>query len=101
MTNIFVGNLGTDVTEEQLLNLFGTFGPVENITIVNDRDTGRGRGMAFVQMLGADEAQSAISSLNGKLFDGRELRVNEARAKAADDPGQPSAGTRDHRRHKT
>jgi RNA recognition motif-containing protein len=100
MASIFVGNLGAEISEQQILDLFATFGRVENVTLVKDRDTHQPRGMAFVEMPQDGEAQSAIASLDGKLVEGRPLRVNEARSKLGDDPSQPSSGARDHRRHR-
>jgi cold-inducible RNA-binding protein len=96
VTNIFVGNLDLDATEEQLRMLFAVYGTVETVTIVKDRDTLEPRGFAFVEMTQAEQAQAAISSLNSKLLNERPLRVNEARPKL-----QPTRdlGNRDHRRH--
>ena len=98
MTNIFVGNLGSNTTEKQLHVLFAPFGPVDTVTIVKDRDTGRARGFAFVEMIQEAGAQAAIASLNGVLLNERALRVNEARAKLQRDPAR-GFGNRDHRRH--
>ena len=100
MTNIFVGNLDITVTEQQLRELFAVHGTVETITMVNDRDTGEPRGIAFVEMTQAIEAQGAISALNGTLLNGRTMNVNEARPKLYRDPMRDSA-LRDHRRHRT
>jgi RNA recognition motif-containing protein len=99
MTNIFVGNLGPDATEEQLLALFEPHGKVESVTIVKDRDAGHSRGFGFVEMTQAAEAQAAISSLNGTLLNDRPLRVNEARPKPVDNPTGRSSGARDRRHH--
>jgi cold-inducible RNA-binding protein len=101
MINIFIGNLGPEATEEQLLNLFALHGGVDSITLVKDRDTGEPRGIAFVEMRNAVEAEAAISSLNGAILNGRILRVNEARSKLAEEAARPSSGARDHRRHRT
>jgi len=101
MINIFIGNLGPDATEEQLLSLFALHGGVDSITLVRDRDTGEPRGMAFIEMRNAAEAETAISSLNGTILNGRALRVNEARSKLAEETARPSSGARDHRRHRT
>lgn len=98
MTNIFVGNLDFSATEEQLQTLFAAYGAVETVAIVKDRDTGEPRGLAFVEMTRAAEAQAAISSLDGALLNERALRVNEARPKLHRDPARES-GSRDHRRH--
>ena len=81
MKNIFVGNLDFGSTEESLRQLFGAYGSVERVSIVTDRDTGRSRGFAFVEMSDAGEADKAINALNGFVQDGRPLNVNEARPK--------------------
>ena len=99
MTNVFVGNLDITVTEQQLRELFAPHGNVETITIVNDRDTGEPRGMAFVEMALATEAQSAIAALNGTVLNGRTMTVNEARPKPHRDAVRDS-GRRDHRQHR-
>ncbi len=70
MTNVFVGNLDITVTEQQLRELFAAHGAVETITIVKDRDTGEPRGIAFVEMTQATEAQGAISALDGTMLNG-------------------------------
>ncbi len=79
MTNIFVGNLSYQTTEAELETAFGTFGTVERVSIVRDRDTGQPRGFAFVEMTNADQAASAIQGLNGTEMGGRAINVNEAR----------------------
>lgn len=99
VTNIFVGNLDSNATEEQLRGLFAAYGAVETITIVKDRDTGEPRGFAFVEMTQAAEAQAAIASLNGTVLNGRAMTVNEARPKLHRDPTRDSM-SRDHRRHR-
>ena len=81
MKNIFVGNLKFDATEESVRSLFEQFGSVNSARIMTDRDTGRSRGFAFVEMANENEAEQAISALNGYLMDGRALNVNEARPK--------------------
>jgi cold-inducible RNA-binding protein len=98
VTNIFVGNLDLNATEEQLRMLFAVYGAVETVTIVKDRDTGEPRGFAFVEMTQAEQAQAAIFSLNSKLLNERPLRVNEARPKLDRDSTR-DLGSRDHRRH--
>jgi len=82
MTNIFVGNLSFGATEETIRALFEAHGAVERVSIVTDRDTGRSRGFGFVEMSDAGEAEKAISALNGRELDGRNLTVNEARPKS-------------------
>lgn len=81
MKNIFVGNLDFGATEESLRQLFTEYGTVDRVSIVTDRDTGRSRGFAFVEMPDASEADRAINALNGFFLGGRSLNVNEARPK--------------------
>lgn len=77
---LYVGNLPFDVTEEQLRNLFAQDGrQVSEVKVVTDRETGRPRGFAFVEMGSQADAAGAISALNGTQFGGRALTVNEAR----------------------
>ena len=75
---IFVGNLSYQTTEDQLTDLFSEVGQVESATIVTDRDTGRSRGFAFVEM-DKDAAAQAIEKFNGVELNGRTINVNEAR----------------------
>jgi cold-inducible RNA-binding protein len=82
LKNIFVGNLDFNVSEDELRNLFGTYGQVDRVSIVTDRDTGRSRGFGFVEMANAEEGEKAIAALNGTQLAGRTLNVNEARPKA-------------------
>ena len=81
MKNIFVGNLDYNATEESVRSLFERYGVVNSARIMTDRDTGRSRGFAFVEMENAAEADQAITALNGYNLDGRALNVNEARPK--------------------
>lgn len=81
MKNIFVGNLSFNTSEEQLRQLFATYGQVDRVSILTDRDTGRSRGFGFVEMTNEAEAEKAIAALNGANLDGRTLNVNEARPK--------------------
>ena len=81
MKNIFVGNLDFNVTEEAVRSLFERYGQVNSARIMTDRDTGRSRGFAFVEMENETEADQAIAALNGFTMDGRALNVNEARPK--------------------
>lgn len=78
-TKLYVGNLSFDTTVSDLEKMFGEIGTVESTNIIEDRETGRSRGFAFVEMSSKEEAQTAISTLNGKEIDGRELTVNEAK----------------------
>ena len=75
---VYVGNLPFRTTEEDLANLFSQVGPVESVSIITDRDTGRSKGFGFVSM-GSDDADKAIAQFNGTEFNGRALTVNEAR----------------------
>ena len=75
---IYVGNLSYQTTEGDLTSLFEQAGPVESVNIITDRDTGRSKGFAFVEM-GADDAAKAIAQFNGAEVNGRALTVNEAR----------------------
>ncbi|HMD30845.1 MAG TPA: RNA-binding protein, partial [Candidatus Acidoferrales bacterium] len=81
MKNLFVGNLSFQTKEEELRTLFAAFGQVTRVHIAMDRDTGRARGFAFVEMPNDEEAAKAITGLDGKDFGGRNIKVNEARPK--------------------
>jgi RNA recognition motif-containing protein len=78
---IFVGNLSFGATEDTVRSLFATHGAVDQVSIVTDRETGRSRGFAFVEMANDQEAGKAISALSGREVDGRALTINEARPK--------------------
>jgi RNA recognition motif-containing protein len=78
---IFVGNLDFGATEDSIRSLFEQHGTVERVSLMTDRDTGRSRGFAFVEMTDSGEAERAIAALNGTNFSGRTLNVNEARPK--------------------
>jgi cold-inducible RNA-binding protein len=90
MKNLFVGNLNFQTTEGDLRTLFEPFGQITRIHIATDRETGRARGFAFVEMANDEEAGKAIAALNGKEFGGRALKVNEARPRA--ERGGPRGG---------
>jgi cold-inducible RNA-binding protein len=79
--NIFVGNLSFGTTEDTLRSMFDSYGAVQRVNIVTDRDTGQARGFAFVEMSVDAEGNAAINGLNGRDLDGRALNVNEARPK--------------------
>ncbi len=81
MKNIYVGNLDYNVTEEELREAFESYGQVENVTIMRDRDTGQPRGFGFVEMANDEEAEKAIAGTNGVQLGARNLNVNEARPK--------------------
>ncbi|MEM7626999.1 MAG: RNA-binding protein [Planctomycetota bacterium] len=78
---IYVGNMNFNTTEESLTNLFSNYGEVTEVAIINDRETGRPRGFAFVTMSDDEAGKKAIEDLNGNDFEGRSLNVNEARPK--------------------
>lgn len=79
MKNIFVGNLSFTSTEDSVRSIFEGYGTVDRVSIITDRETGKSRGFAFVEMPNDDEANKAIGALNGADFGGRKLNVNEAR----------------------
>jgi cold-inducible RNA-binding protein len=76
---LYVGNLSFDTSEADLRSIFEQFGSVTEAHLINDRETGRSRGFAFVTMSNAAEGRAAIGTLHGKQFGGRALTVNEAR----------------------
>jgi len=78
MKKLYVGNIPYTTTEEDLRNLFGQHGTVHSVNVIMDRETGRARGFAFVEM-DEEEANAATEALNGTDFGGRSLKVNEAR----------------------
>ena len=81
MKNLYVGNLPHSTTESELRTVFEAHGAVEKISIVTDRETGRSRGFAFVEMTNAGEADKAIAALDGTELGGRALKINEAKPK--------------------
>ena len=83
MKNIFVGNLSFGTTENTVRSMFESYGTVDRVNIVTDRETGQARGFAFVEMSDSHQADQAIAGLNGANFEGLALIVNEARPKAA------------------
>ena len=83
MTNIFVGNLSFQTSQDDLISAFSQYGNVERVNLVTDRETGQPRGFAFVEMTERRDAETAISQLNGKELNGRAMNVNEARPKGA------------------
>jgi RNA recognition motif-containing protein len=82
MTNIYVGNLAFSVTEDELRAVFEEFGQVSSVNVIKDRETGRSRGFAFVEMPDDAEAKQAIESVNSTAIGDREVTVNEARPKS-------------------
>ena len=91
---LYVGNLPYEVGETELQELFGRAGSVESVNVMRDQATGRARGFAFVEMHTDEEAQHAITTLNGTQVGGRNLTVNEARPKAAGGGGGYGGGHR-------
>ena len=83
---LYVGNLGYDVSKNDLEQMFAAYGTVGSAQLIMDRDSGRSKGFGFVEMGSDDEAQAAIAALNGKSADGRNMIVNEAR------PQEPRTG---------
>lgn len=79
---IYIGNLSFSTTEEMLSEEFSKFGQVDSVRIIMDRQTGASKGFGFVEMFQEEDAAKAITSLNGKNFDGRKLRVNYAEEKS-------------------
>lgn len=77
--NIYVGNVPFRMTEDEINDLFANYGSVTSCKLIIDRETGRSKGFAFVEMEDDNDAQTAIDELNGRDVDGRNLRVNEAR----------------------
>jgi RNA recognition motif-containing protein len=90
--NIFVGNLSFGTTETTIRSMFESYGSVDRVNIVTDRDTGQARGFAFVEMSVDAEGNAAINGLNGRDVDGRTLNVNEARPKERTSGGGGNRG---------
>jgi RNA recognition motif-containing protein len=89
---LYVGNLAFQTSSEELQQLFSQAGTVESASVIEDRDTGRSRGFAFVEMGTKEEGEAAIAQFNGKEFNGRNLTVNEARPR--EDRGNRGGGGR-------
>jgi RNA recognition motif-containing protein len=79
MTNIYVGNLAYRATEEEIRQAFAQYGEVDSVQIIKDRETGRSRGFAFVEMSNAEQAKKAIEQLDSTEIGGRQVKINEAR----------------------
>ncbi len=92
MKNIFVGNLDFGATDSSIRSLFEPYGAVERVNVVTDRDTGRSRGFAFVEMSDSAQADQAIAGLNGVTLEGRALNVNEAHPKPQGGGGYSRGG---------
>lgn len=91
-TNLYVGNMSFDTTEDRLRELFQEHGEVTSVNVISDRYTGRPRGFAFVEMATPEAASAAIAALNGQEVDGRELKVDLAK------PRRSGGDDRDRRR---
>jgi RNA recognition motif-containing protein len=91
--NLYVGNLSYDTSEDGLRTLFSEYGEITSVNVITDRETGRPRGFAFVEMATEEGAQSAMRALNGKMVDNREIKVNEAKPRA-DRDRRPGGGGR-------
>lgn len=91
MKKLYVGNLPFDTDEDQVRDLFGEYGDVKSVDMINDRETGRFRGFCFVAMDNAD-ADKAIQALNGTPFNGRPLKVNEAKPREERPPSSGGYG---------
>ena len=85
--NLYVGNLAFTTTEAEVRQVFESYGVVETVRLLNDRETGQPRGFGFVEMPNGTEARAAIAGLNGKDLGGRSLMINEARPR--DERGGP------------
>jgi cold-inducible RNA-binding protein len=86
-TKLYVGNLSFNTTENELQELFSQAGTVQEVSLMQDKFTGKSRGFAFVTMGSEEDAQNAISKLNGQTVEGRPLTVNEARPREPRPPG--------------
>jgi RNA recognition motif-containing protein len=91
-TKLYVGNLSFNTTENELQELFSQAGTVQEVSLMQDKFTGKSRGFAFVTMGSEEEAQSAISKFNGQTVEGRPLTVNEARPREQRPPGGGGRG---------
>src|SRR3977135_4380976 len=92
-TKLYVGNLSFNTTETDLQDMFAGVGPVQEVTLMQDKFTGKSRGFAFVTMTSDADAQKAITEFNGKTVEGRPLTVNEARPREARPPGGAGGGS--------
>jgi cold-inducible RNA-binding protein len=90
--NIFVGNLSFNTNEDELRQMFESYGQVDRVSIMTDRDTGRSRGFGFVEMASNEDGEKAITALNGSQVGGRTINVNEARPKTERSGGGGGGG---------
>jgi len=91
---LYVGNLSYSVTSDDLQQLFAQHGTVDSADVIMDRSTGRSKGFGFVEMGNDEEAQTAITALDGHEYDGRALRVNEAKPRPSGGGGGGGGGGR-------
>lgn len=89
-SKLYVGNLGYGVSSADLEQLFQGHGTVESAQVITDRSTGQSKGFGFVEMGSSSEAEAAITALDGKDFDGRAIKVNEAKPRATSGGSRPS-----------
>ncbi len=89
---LYVGNLAFSTTEEELRELFETHGPIESVSVITDRETGRARGFAFVEFEEDSGAEAAMQALDGRDVGGRTIRVNEAHERRGGRPGGGGGG---------
>lgn len=92
--NIYIGNLSYETSEAEIQAAFAPFGQVGSVRLITDRDSGRSKGFAFVEMANSAEAQAAIQSLNGKPLQGRPVTVNEAKPRSTNDRPGSGRGSR-------
>ncbi|GAB4018861.1 MAG: RNA-binding protein [Bdellovibrio sp.] len=97
-SKLYIGNLSYQAKEEELTETFSEFGEVKSVRIITDRETGRPRGFAFVEMGDADQAQAALDGLNGKEVLGRTMKVSFAQEKERTGGGGRGGGGRGPRR---
>jgi len=93
-TKLYVGNLSFNTSSQDLETMFAEAGTVQSANVVEDRDTGRSRGFGFVEMSSNEEALAAITAFDGKEFDGRSLKVNEAKPRENRNGGGGGGGGR-------
>ncbi|HSR30299.1 MAG TPA: RNA-binding protein [Anaerolineae bacterium] len=89
---VYVGNLSYNTTEDTLRTLFAEYGEIKSVNLITDRDTGRPKGFAFVEMATDQAAQAAISALNGKSIDDREIKVDKAKPQPPRDRRESQRG---------
>jgi RNA recognition motif-containing protein len=89
---LYVGNLPYSATEQSLREAFAASGTVDSVSVITDRDTGQSKGFAFVEMASDSEAQAATTAMNGKMLDGRQIKVNEAKPRESRGGGGSRSG---------